>query len=83
MIARPTVPPICWKNDRLLTAEPIWRTGTLFWTISGNTANVGPTPMPVTSIASHSSGSGVSARSWVSIASPTAVVTSAPNTSSR
>ena len=73
------MPPTCWKNDRLLTAEPIWRTGTLFWTMSGNTANIGPTPRPVTSIASHSSGSGVSARSCVSTASPTAVVTSAAN----
>src|SRR4051812_49021683 len=83
VIASPTVPPTDWKNDRFDDATPMWRTSTLFWTIWGNTANVGPTPMPVTNIHAHTIGSGVSARSWVSIASPAAVMTSAPNSSQR
>ena len=41
-IVRPTVPPICWKNVRLLVATPISSCGTEFWTISVNTANDGP-----------------------------------------
>ena len=50
VMARPTVPPTCWKNVRLLVAVPSRSTGTLFWTMSVNTANVGPTPSPVTNI---------------------------------
>ena len=83
VIARPTIPPTCWKNETLLLAAPIWVTGTLLCTISGNAANIGPTPRPVTNIQAHRSGWGVSTRSWVSSASPTAVVTIAPNMSRR
>ena len=48
VIARPTDPPTCWKNVRLLVAAPIWRTGTLFWTTSAKTEKTGPIPSPVT-----------------------------------
>ena len=61
VMARPTVPPTCWKNVRLLLAAPSLATGTLFWTTRMNTANVGPTPMPVTSMYAHRTGMGVSA----------------------
>ena len=54
------MPPTCWKKVRLLVAVPSRSTGTLFWTMSVNTANVGPTPRPVTNIHAHSTGIGVS-----------------------
>ncbi len=60
-MARPTVPPTCWKKVRLLLAAPSRAMGTLFWTMRMNTANVGPTPMPVTNMYAHSTGTGVSA----------------------
>ena len=50
VMARPTVPPTCWKKVRLLLAAPRRATGTLFWTMRMNTANVGPTPTPVTNM---------------------------------
>ena len=83
VIARPTVPPTCWKNVRLLVAVPSRLTGTLFWTISVKTANVGPTPRPVMNIQAHRTGIGVSACRCVSMNRPTAIVASAPNISSR
>jgi len=83
VIASPTVPPTCWKNDTLLLAAPIWVTGTLLCTISGKTANMGPTPMPVTNIHAHRIGCGVSTRSCVSRPRPIAVMTIEPNISRR
>ena len=62
VIARPTEPPTCWKNDRLLVAAPIWRTGTLFWTTSGKTEKTGPV-CPSRPRASRPTGSARSPRS--------------------
>ena len=56
-IVRPTVPPICWKNVRLLVATPIRSGETAFWTISVKTANDGPIPSPaMTSTATGAAG---------------------------
>ncbi len=47
VMARPTVPPTCWKNVRLLVAVPSRSIGTRSGRSSVKTANVGPTPRPV------------------------------------
>jgi hypothetical protein len=80
-MARPTVPPTCWKNVRLLVAVPSRATGTPFWTIRVKTANVGPTPRPVTNIQPHRTGSGVVASRWLSMNSPIAMTVKAPKIS--
>ena len=82
-MARPTVPPTCWKNVRLLVAVPSRATGTPFWTIRVKTANVGPTPRPVTNIQPHRIGSGVFASRWLSMNSPIAMTVKAPKISIR
>ena len=83
VMASPTVPPTCWKKVRLLVAVPNRSTGTLFCTISVKTANVGPTPSPVMSMASQSIGMGVSPFIVLSRYSPTELVISAMKRSHR
>ena len=61
----PTVPPICWKNVRLLVATPIRAGETAFWTISVKTASDGPIPSPARTIHSQRIGRSVSARRFV------------------
>src|SRR6478735_12601099 len=64
-IASATVPPIWRKNVRFDVATPRYWNDTAFWTTSVKTANVGPTPRPAMNIQSQTTGTGVSARSWV------------------
>ena len=49
------------EEGQTAAGAPSRATGTLFWTMRMNTANVGPTPMPVTSMYAHNTGTGVSA----------------------
>ena len=80
VIARPTLPPICWKRVRLLVAVPIWRGATEACTINVSTANIGPTPRPVMNIHTYRSGNGVSARSPDRRNKPSASIAAAPST---